>query len=142
MLQSTMFRDEIDFIRKLNQYTQQTDRLRPTTSFCTFTITNYDTLDFHSTMIEKVDCFLLNNVVTNKVDQLTMQTVKNLLHIVLSNNIFQYKDTIYLMMKGCPTSMPLSATLSSIYVSLWEKGIFKELRSKNEFFGRYNLERK
>ena len=39
ILQPTLFLDEVDLIRKLNQYAQKEHRLRPTTLFCSLKIT-------------------------------------------------------------------------------------------------------
>lgn len=136
MVQDTTFRDEPDFMRKLNQYARKDSGLRPTTLFCTITITNYYTLDQHEAMLDKVNYFLESNLVTNKLEHLTIQTIKNLLYIVLFNNIFCYKDRVYKMTKGSPNTMPLSDTLSNIYLSIWQKVIIKLIKPKKELFGR------
>ncbi|CAF5114934.1 unnamed protein product, partial [Rotaria magnacalcarata] len=88
-------------------------------------------------MIDTVGYFLEDNLVTNKLEQVTIQTIKNLLHIFLYNNVFYYKDQIYTLTKGSPNTMPLSDTLSNIFLFTWQKKILKEIKSKNEFFGRY-----
>ncbi|CAF3327476.1 unnamed protein product [Rotaria socialis] len=137
ILQPTTFRDEPDFIQKLHQYVHIDKRLRATTLFCTLQISNYYALDLHQRMIDTVGCFLQDNLLSNKLEQLTIQTIKNLLHIYLYYNIFYYKNQIYKMAKGSPTTMALSETLSTIYLFVWESRITKELRSKNELFGRY-----
>ncbi|CAM4985770.1 unnamed protein product [Rotaria socialis] len=136
-LSTTTFRDEPDFMRKLNDYVYVERHLRATTLFCTIKIINYYTLDIHKNMIDTVGYFLEDNLVTNKLEQVTIQTIKNLLHIFLYNNVFYYKDKIYTLMKGSPNTMPLSDTLSNIFLFTWQKKILKEIKSKNEFFGRY-----
>ncbi|CAF4579423.1 unnamed protein product, partial [Rotaria magnacalcarata] len=90
--------------------------LRATTLFCTIKIINYYTLDIHKNMIDTVGYFLEDNLVTNKLEQVTIQTIKNLLHIFLYNNVFYYKDKIYTLIKGSPNTMPLSDTLSNIFL--------------------------
>ncbi|CAF2034186.1 unnamed protein product, partial [Rotaria magnacalcarata] len=137
ILQPTTFRDEPDFMQKLLQYVHIDKRLRSTTLFCTLQISNYYALDLHQHMIDTLGCFLRDNLSSNKLEQLTIQTIKNLLHIYLYYNIFYYKNQIYKMAKGSPTTMALSETLSTIYLFVWESRITKELRSKNELFGRY-----
>ncbi|CAM4841013.1 unnamed protein product [Rotaria magnacalcarata] len=91
----------------------------------------------HKNMIDTVGYFLEDNLVINKLEQVTIQTIKNLLHIFLYNNVFYYKDKIYTLMKGSPNTMPLSDTLPNIFLFTWQKKILKEIKSKNEFFGRY-----
>ncbi|CAF2061495.1 unnamed protein product [Rotaria magnacalcarata] len=111
--------------------------LQSTTLFCAIKITNFYTLDAHKNMIDIVGCFLEDNLVPNKLEQVTIQNIKNLLHIFLYNNIFYYKDQINTLTKGSPNTMPLSDTLSNIYVFVWQKQILKQLQLNNEFFGRY-----
>jgi len=136
ILQPTTFRDEPDFIQKLHQYVHTDKRLRSTTLFCTLKISNYYALDQHNAMIDTVGHFLQDNLASNKFEQLTIQTIKNLLYIYLHYNIFYYNNKIYKLVKGSPTTMSLSETLSTIYLFVWENKITKELQSKNEFFGR------
>ncbi|CAF2234943.1 unnamed protein product, partial [Rotaria magnacalcarata] len=137
ILSTTTFCDEPDFMRKLNDYVYVERHLRATTLFCSIKIINYYTLDIHKNMIDTVGYFLADNLVTNKLEQVTIQAIKNLLHIFLYNNVFYYKDRIYTLMKGSPNTMPLSDTLSNVFLFTWQKKILKEIKSKNEFFGRY-----
>ncbi|CAF4636069.1 unnamed protein product, partial [Rotaria socialis] len=111
--------------------------LQSTTLFCAIKITNYHKLDIHKNMIDTVSYFLEENLITNKLEQVTIQNIKNLLHIFLYNNVFYYKDQIYTLTKGSPNTMPLADTLSNIYVFVWQKQILKQLQLNNEFFGRY-----
>ncbi|CAF2113717.1 unnamed protein product, partial [Rotaria magnacalcarata] len=134
-LSTTTFRDEPDFMRKLNDYVYVERHLRATTLFCSIKIINYYTLDIHKNMVDTVGYFLKDNLVTNKLEQVTIQTIKNLLLIFLYNNVFYYKDKIYTLMKGSSNTMPLSDTLSNIFLFTWQKKILKEIKSKNEFFG-------
>ncbi|CAF5180885.1 unnamed protein product, partial [Rotaria magnacalcarata] len=136
-LSTTTFRDEPDFMYQLYDHIFTKHELQSTTLFCAIKITNYYTLDTHKNMIDIVGCFLEDNLVPNKVEQATIQTIKNLLHIFLYNNVFYYKDQIYTLTKGSPNTMPLSDTLSNIYVFVWQKQILKQLQLNNEFFGRY-----
>ncbi|CAF1279138.1 unnamed protein product [Rotaria sordida] len=137
ILHSTTFVDEIDFIRKLNHYVNTEHRLRPTTLFCTIKITNFYTLDEHKNMIDVIGYFLQNNLLTNKLESLTIQTIRNLLYVFLYNNIFYYKDHIYKCTKGSPNTMALTETLSNIYLFVWQKKILKQIDRNIEFFGRY-----
>ena len=95
ILQPTSLRDEVDLIRKLNQYAQKEHRLRPTTVFYSIKITNFYTFDVHSDRIDVVHHFLTKNVCSNKLGYVTILTIKNLLHLYLYNNVFSYGEQIY-----------------------------------------------
>ncbi len=136
ILKPTTFRDEIDFMRKLHTYVYQERRLRPTTVLCSIKIKNFYAMEVHRSMIDIVGYFLQDNLATNRLGNYTILTIKNLLHIFLYNNIFSLNDEIYKVDKGSPQSMPLSDTLSNIYLYVWQKKISKELNETNELFGR------
>ncbi|CAF1933521.1 unnamed protein product, partial [Rotaria magnacalcarata] len=108
ILSTTTFRDEPDFTYQLYDHIFTKHKLQSTTLFCAIKITNYYTLDTHKNMIDTVGYFLEDNLVTNKLEQATIQNIKNLLHIFLYDNVFYYKDQIYTLAKGCPNTMPLS----------------------------------
>ncbi|CAF4309896.1 unnamed protein product [Rotaria sp. Silwood2] len=137
VLRSTAFTDETDFIRKLYRYAAIERRLRPSTIFCTIKITNFCTLDEHKEMIDVIGYFLQDNLATNKLEPLTIQTIRNLLHLFLHNNIFSYKNSVYKFTKGSPNTIPLTETLSNIYLFVWQKKILKEVNQNIELFGRY-----
>ncbi|CAF1435315.1 unnamed protein product, partial [Rotaria sordida] len=137
ILKSSTFRDDIDFIQKFTNYIEKERRLQTKTIFCTIEITNYSTLDIHTNMIDIIGYFLHDNLATNKLEQISIQTIKNLLYIFLNNNICCYKNKVYKIMKGCPTTIPLSETLSNIYTFQWQKMISTHSRKHMEFFGRH-----
>jgi hemerythrin len=78
-MQTFTFRDEADFMQKLHYYVYNQHRLTSTTLFCRIKITNFYTLDKHETMIETVTYFLRENSVNNKVNKISIMTIKNLL---------------------------------------------------------------
>ena len=135
ILQPTLFRDEVDLIRKLNQYAQKEHRLRPTTLFCSLKITNFYTLDVHSDMIDVVHHFLTENLCLNKLGNVTILTIKNLLHLYLYNNVFSCGEQIYQFTTGAPSTMALSETLANIYLFVCQKKIQK-VNERDELFGR------
>ncbi|CAF4160822.1 unnamed protein product, partial [Adineta steineri] len=139
-MKSLTFRDEVDFMQKLYYYTYNQQRLKPTTLFCRIKITNFYTLNEHEKMIDTVTYFLQDNSVTNKVNQVSIMTIKNLLQLFIFNNLFCYENKIYTIMKGSPNTMALSDTLANIYLFDWQKLILKEVQQKDEFFGRYKDE--
>lgn len=133
------FSDEADFIQKLYHYTYNQYRLKSTTLFCTIQITNYLTLDEHQRMIDTIIYFLQDTSVNNKINHVSIMTIKNLLQLVLYNNLFRYDKTIYTIMKGGPHSMSLCQTLANIYLFDWQKMILEEVQRHNELFGRYEM---
>ncbi|CAF2806208.1 unnamed protein product [Rotaria sp. Silwood2] len=137
VLRSTSFTDETDFIRKLYRFANVEHRLRPSTLFCTIKITNFFALDEHKEMIDVIGYFLQDNLATNKLEPLTIQTIRNLLHLFLYNNIFSYKNSIYKFTKGSPNTLLLTETLSNVYLYIWQKKILKEVNQNIELFGRY-----
>ncbi|CAF1345307.1 unnamed protein product, partial [Rotaria sp. Silwood1] len=46
-------------------------------------------------------------------------------------------EKIYTFVKGSSNTMPLTETLSNVYLSVWEKKILKEMNTTIEFFGRH-----
>jgi len=136
-MQSTTFYNELDFIQKLNHYISTEHPLTSTTTFCTMKITNFHTLDDHKSMIDSVTYFVQNNVGGNRLHDISVMTIKNLLQLFLYNNIFYYKNKIYTLTKGGPNTMPLSDTLSNIYLFVWQKKILNKVKqNRDEFFGR------
>ncbi|CAF1295590.1 unnamed protein product [Rotaria sp. Silwood1] len=139
VLRSTTFVNETDFIRQLNRYATTERRLRPTTLFCSIKITNFYTLDEHRNMIDTIGYFLQDHLVTNKLGLLTVQTIRNLLHLFLYNNIFSYKEDIFKFTKGAPNTVALTETLSNIYLFVWQKKLLKEVNQSIELFGRSTI---
>ena len=133
---SGVFYDEADFIQRLNNYVQTERHLTPTTLFCRIKITNYHTLDHHKSMIDAVTSFIQDNVAANRYQDLSINTIKNLLQLALYNNLFYYKNQIYVLTKGIPNTMSLSDTLANIYLYVWQNKVLKKVREKKEFLGR------
>lgn len=92
--QSRTFRDEPDFIQRLNSYAQTPRRLHPTTLFCTLRVANRHALASHKSMVETVGYFLQDNLATNRLGPTTIATIQNPLQLFLYNNIFCYKHRI------------------------------------------------
>ncbi len=135
-MKSTTFYDEADFIQKLNHYVHTEHRLTPTTTFCTLKITNFYALDEHEAMINRVIDFLQYHLASDVLHRVKIQTIKNLLQLVLFNNHFSYGDKIYTLLKGCPNTMLLSDTLANIYLFQWQRLIINHIERNKELFGR------
>ena len=135
-MSSVVFKDDIDFIQKLHVYVHSQHRLTTTTMFCTIDVVNYWALDTHENMINIVCKFIRDYALTNKLQKVSIATIKNLLQLCLHHNKFYYKDTIYAFTKGGPTTLPLIDTLSSIYLSAWQDNIVYEIQLNKELLGR------
>jgi hypothetical protein len=90
----------------------------------------------HKNLIDAVSYFLQDNLATNKLEQVSIATIQNLLQLFLYNNIIRYKNKIYSLAKGGPHGMPLSSLLSNIYLFGWQKMLVNEVEDKNDLFGR------
>ncbi|CAF2032656.1 unnamed protein product [Rotaria magnacalcarata] len=135
-MKTTQFHYDMDFIQKLNHYACTQHRLTTTTLFCTIKISNFYHLDSHTTIIDRIGYFLQDNLVTNKLEQISIMTIKNLVQLFLYNNIFRYNEHIYTFTKGSPTTMPITDKLSSIYLFQWQAKLLRIIKQKDEFFGR------
>lgn len=136
ILESMVFHDEIDFMNKIYQYANVQQRLQSKTLFCTIKITNFYELDTHTNLISMVVQFLERYVPAKKRQNISIATIRNLLTLFLENNFFAYQDKTYRFIKGSPTTMPLTETLSSIYLLPWQQHISNSIQGKEEVFGR------
>lgn len=127
----------MDFMNKLNHYANVQKRLKPNTLFCTIKITNFSSLDNHKNMISTIENFLLCNLPSKTLGNISISTIKNLLHLFLHHNIFRHENKIYQFIKGSPNTMALSETLANMYLSVWQKKISDSVKDKQELFGRY-----
>ncbi|CAF3802382.1 unnamed protein product [Rotaria sp. Silwood1] len=57
--------------------------------------------------------------------------------IQINQSVLDFHEKIYTFVKGSPNTMPLTETLSNVYLSVWEKKILKEMNTTMEFFGRH-----
>ena len=135
-MRSKTFQNETDFIQKLNHYTHVDHRLTSTTLFCTIKVVNYYTIESHKNMIDTVVAFLYDNTGTPVHNKMSLMTIRNLLELFHFNNIFCYKNNIYVMTKGSPTTMPLTSTVANIYLFECQKMLLNLPKQYDELFGR------
>lgn len=138
---SGVFQDEIDFIQQFNNYltpdvVTSSSLLTPATLFYTIKILNYSTLDTHDNMIQTICYFIEENVANNKLGDIRIDTIKNLLQLCLCHTVFSYKNKLYKFVRGGPTTLPLMDTLSNIYLFMWQRKCLPSVASEKEFFGR------
>lgn len=136
VLQSKTFHSPLEFIEKLDYYGHRSNHFKASTLFCCLSIRNFHQLVTHSIMIDVVECFIRDNSVTNRLGNHSLSTIETFLRMFLTNNHFRYKNKVFTFVKGSPASMPLSSTLSNIYVHEWQELIERELRLRDELSGR------
>ena len=141
--------NEADFMKKfLSHTTNREHQLSATTLFATIKITNFSTMASHESIIRRLEYFLFDHTVTNKVSYATLKalnllqsvsidTMKKLTDLYLKNNLFYYNGKIYQLKKGAgPTSLFLSELLTNIYLLTYDKHIHDNEKLKTEFYGR------
>ena len=133
---STTFSNETDFIRKLTHYAHTEHRLSSSTIFITITISNFYSMVSHKTMVDILSIFLRDNLARNKLQDISITTIQNLVQLFLYNNIFRYNENIYTITHGGPNTMALTDTLSNIYLFQCQKMISEKVTQNKKLFGR------
>jgi hypothetical protein len=135
-LKSTTFTNGADFIRKINQYSKEERRLRPTTIFTTMEISNFYTMVTHESMLITLEGFLTNHLATPLVGDISIARFYKLAALFLNNNRFYYDNKLYSFTKGAPSGLLFTETLSNIYVFLWQQSLLEAPLIRKELFGR------
>ena len=135
-MQSTTFVHGADFIRKLNQYTESERRLSPGTLFVTIRILNVNTIDTHEAMLMVLEGFLQERLAISAIENISIKKIVDLTALFLKYNRFYYEGRLYRFKKGAPSGVPLSETLSTIYIFQWQKLLLNEPCIRGELYGR------
>ncbi|CAF3972408.1 unnamed protein product [Rotaria sordida] len=132
------FANGVDFIRKLNDYIETPGCIfRPTTNFITITISNFDSMVDHDTMLSSFQYYLKDPCKSRTINGISISKIYELTTLFLRNNRFYYDDKIYRFVKGSPRSFPFTETLATLYVLSWFKSLFRQPSLEKEFYGRY-----
>jgi hypothetical protein len=133
---STTFFKETDAVHALEMYANQ-GLLLPTTLFATFHINDLCTIVSHEEIMQALERFL-NEYYTHAqyIHGITNDTIMKLVHLILQNQIFIFKNKVYRQIKGGTTSSPLTILLMNIYMFYWQENLVKIMLNKNEIFGR------
>ena len=126
----------MDFIGKLAHFDEYI--MLPQTIFATLKIIDIYSKVSHDRIEEALGRFLSNALIGNRLDNLTIETIQQLVRLVLRNNIFTYSDHLYQHVKGSPLSLPLTRTLVNIYLQDWQNTLVNHLNSHNELYVRYH----
>lgn len=136
-MEYTTFLNGADFIRKLNEYTtDKKHRIRPTTIFASISISNFNAIVPHKTMLNVFRDFLVDCTIRPFIEDLHINKITHLTALFLYHNHFYYNHKIYRFAKGSPTSLSYTQTLANIYLYQWQKLFLRQTSIGDEFFGR------
>ncbi|CAF3228087.1 unnamed protein product [Rotaria sp. Silwood2] len=137
-LETTTFQSGADFIRKLNDYLEQSGHaLRPTTNFVTIIISNFYSMVDHDTMLLALQDFLMDPCTMPTIQNISIGKVFRLTTLFLRHNLFYYDHKIYRFIKGSPTNFPIMETLATMYILPWLRSLFRQSVLEKEFYGRF-----
>lgn len=134
--QSVIVMNGMDFIGKLARFDEYS--LLPQTIFATFNIINLFMNVSHDRIEEALGRFLTNALPGNRHQNLTIETIQQLVKLVLRNNIFTYDNHLYRFVKGSPLSLPLTRTLVNIYLHEWQGTLINQMNLQDEMYVRYH----
>jgi hypothetical protein len=131
---STTIIDGVDLIRRLQQY-QSDGRLKPTTIFCTFDITDLYTMLPQEESLEVLTEFLLEHGY-HKVKGIPIDAFRKLARIVIKENVFVYGGKYYRQIIGGAMGSPFTLTLANIFMRKWEQQLVQRQHIAHEIYGR------
>ena len=71
-----------------------------------------------------------------KVNGISIDTIRKLAHLVLTENVFVYGDKIYKQIIGGAMGSPFTLTLANIFMWKWQKKLVHHQLASNEIYGR------
>ncbi|CAF4539386.1 unnamed protein product, partial [Rotaria sp. Silwood2] len=122
-------------IRQLHQYVAS-DRLQPSTLFCTLDIVDLYTMLPQEESIDVLCEFLIEHGY-RKIDGIPLDAIRKLACRVLTENVFVYGEKIYRQTLGGAMGSPFTLTLANIFMWKWQKEFSSRLINNNEIYGRY-----
>ncbi|CAF3277688.1 unnamed protein product [Rotaria sp. Silwood2] len=116
-----------------NQY------LQSTTLFITFNIHEMCTKFSHEVMIKALEHFLLTYATQEKMEGLAIETILQLVRLVLDNQYFIYRNKLYQQTKGNASGCRLTIPLTCIYLCYTQPTLMSALIDQNhiELFGKF-----
>ena len=133
-VQQTTFIDGVPVIRRLELYVSL-GLLKPTTHLRTYDVTDLYTMIPQEEAIAILRRFLVRFGST-QVKGMTLDAIESLARIVLTENIFTYKNIYYRQIKGGAMGSAFTLTLANIFMWDWEQKIVETQRNSNELYGR------
>ncbi len=140
MAQETTFISGIDVVRALEKY-RDSGRLKPTTLFVTFDVTNLYTMIPRDETINRLGRFLSKHLTNGRIGNISIDTILRLTRLILNNHCFAYNGKYYRQIKGGAMGSAFTQTLANIYMFEWEKPLVDQQQQLNELYGRYVCQR-
>ncbi len=131
---STTIIDGVDLIRRLETYVEN-DYLKTTTQLCTFDITDLYTMLSQEESLGVLTEFLLQHGY-HKMSGVPIDAIQQLPRIVISENVFIYKQKFYRQIIGGAMESPFTLTLANIFMWKWENNTICKALGPNELYGR------
>lgn len=127
-----------DLIVKLEQYSQQPDCLLPSTRFVTIQIQDIYYCFSHERLLNSVNQFLAHALLIHRHQNLSIDTIQQLIALVLRHMNFTYGKKFYRFVRGAPRYLPLISTLINIYLQEWQSPLLRQARISDQLFVRYH----
>ena len=128
----------VDAIHAVEEYVKK-GLLQPNTLFATLHINDLCTLFPHERAVQALQRFLNEHVLDGQIQGISIQTIMDLVRLILRNQLFIYDDKLYRQTQGGGSSSPMTYILANIYIYYWQQDLVKLLEEKNEIFGRYDF---
>lgn len=127
--------DDSHLLRQLEEY-NSSGFLRPTTLFCTFDISNLYTMLPQDESLDILEEFLTEYQLSNRLDGISIKTIRQLAEIILKETAFFYENKYYKQTIGGAMGSPFTLTLANIFMWKWENMTICKQIGCNEIYGR------
>ena len=127
--------DGISLIQDLQKY-QQLQRLKPTTLFCTFDISNlYTVLPQNESLNILMEFLHVHGY--RKVKGVPLDAIRKLASVVIRENVFVYDKKYFKQILGGAMGSSFTLTLANIFMWKWQRELVRIQDITGEYFGRY-----
>jgi hypothetical protein len=131
---TTTIIDGTHLIKRIDKYIR-TGVFKPSTLFCTFDIHNlYTMLRQDEALTILVEFLHVHGY--RKVKGITLDTLRKLASIVITENVFVYDNKMYQQTTGGAMGSSFTLTLANIFMWKWQKELVRRQDITGEFFGR------
>lgn len=137
-VRSTVALNSIDFLHRLDAYCQQPYGLIDTTRFLKIELVNIYRRFSHERILTCLANYLQSVFVIHRHENLTIDTIMELVRIVLKNQFVYHENSIYQLNTGAFEHLPLIRTLLNIYIDDWQRPFLRQARISEQFYIRYH----
>ncbi|CAF2935437.1 unnamed protein product [Rotaria sp. Silwood2] len=137
-----IFTNGADLVQTFELYSRN-NALQSTTLFVTFNIHELCTKFSHDIMFKALEHLLLTYGTEETMDGLTIETILQLVRLVLGNQFFVYQNRLYQQTIGNGSGCPLTIPLTYIYLCYCQPAWMSVLmaqKQQNELFGRFQYD--